>query len=44
MEIHIIQVGQKEVALLCKCLPEQQKGGQHKRVISAGVGYGPPLL
>jgi hypothetical protein len=29
MVIHIIQVGQKGLALLRKCVPEQQKGGQH---------------
>ena len=29
MEIQIIQVGQKGLALLRKCIPEQQKGGQH---------------
>ena len=29
MEIHIIQVGQKGLALLRKCVPEQQKGDKH---------------
>jgi hypothetical protein len=29
MEMHIIQVGQKGLALLRKCVPEQQKGDRH---------------
>jgi hypothetical protein len=29
MEIHIIQGGQKGIALLRKCIPEQQKGDRH---------------
>ncbi len=29
MELHIIQVGQKGLALLRKCVPEQQKGDKH---------------
>jgi hypothetical protein len=29
MEIHINQVEQKGLALLRKCIPEQQKEGQH---------------
>jgi hypothetical protein len=32
MEIRIIQVGQKGIALLLKNVPEQQKVGQHWRV------------
>jgi len=29
MEIHIIEVRKKGLASLRKCVPEQQKGGQH---------------